>query len=287
MPYDEFIVLEMRDGQLYHNEDRITKALVNGKTELKIDFVKGKADNPKINAMVLVRGSLSDTHHGFHQQYEVQVKGMMKEQMEQMKRQQQSGGDGSLNVDSLKGDVEDEEDEDEGPTDFTDFDEDEDSDFDDEEPKHIPKAEPVKRQRKPVKPVQPVQPEEPEESEISDLGQDDEEEEDSQSKIKEDKAAIQNEIRKKRDRANKAQRDAMKSKNKRAAKEKETEDEPEVEDDDEDDEEEAGEEFYYDDNNEINLNKFPYVFEIAFASIVLLGIYFALKYQKFSAKKNN
>lgn len=59
--YDEFIELEVRDNQLYHNDQEVSEGW-NG-AKLKVQFVKTGRDNPKVNGIVLVQGGLSDTNY--------------------------------------------------------------------------------------------------------------------------------------------------------------------------------------------------------------------------------
>lgn len=73
--YDEFVEFDFRAGKIYVGDVEVTGGYTDGK--LQVDFVKSFYDNPKINAIVLVMGSLSDT------QYFEQLAG--KEQAEQIK----------------------------------------------------------------------------------------------------------------------------------------------------------------------------------------------------------
>ena len=57
--YDEYVEFSVKQGQLYIDEQQVRKALSAGK--LKVDFIKGAYDNPKINAIALVRGTKADT----------------------------------------------------------------------------------------------------------------------------------------------------------------------------------------------------------------------------------
>ena len=55
---DEYIEFEIRNKQVYYKNKNCNKALMGDK--LQINFVKGSADNPKVNAILLVKGSLKD-----------------------------------------------------------------------------------------------------------------------------------------------------------------------------------------------------------------------------------
>ena len=58
---DEYIEFEIRNKQVYYKNKNCNKALMGDK--LQINFVKGSADNPKVNAILLVKGSLKDTDY--------------------------------------------------------------------------------------------------------------------------------------------------------------------------------------------------------------------------------
>ncbi len=57
--YDEFVEFTVLKNQLYINGQLVQKGLTAGK--LTVDFVKGFADNPKVNAIALVKGTKEDT----------------------------------------------------------------------------------------------------------------------------------------------------------------------------------------------------------------------------------
>ncbi|CAG9314789.1 unnamed protein product [Blepharisma stoltei] len=58
--YDEFIEFTYEAGKLKIKEKVVQGGISNGK--MTITFEKGPKDNPKINAIVLVKGGLEDTH---------------------------------------------------------------------------------------------------------------------------------------------------------------------------------------------------------------------------------
>lgn len=41
--------------------EKVSSAIKNGKIQL--DFAQGKADNPKVNAILIVEGGLKNTHY--------------------------------------------------------------------------------------------------------------------------------------------------------------------------------------------------------------------------------
>jgi hypothetical protein len=59
--YDEFIEFELKQGKVYIGNSQALGAYQNGR--LKVKFVKMGVDNPKVNGIVLVRGTLADTHY--------------------------------------------------------------------------------------------------------------------------------------------------------------------------------------------------------------------------------
>ncbi len=67
IPYDEFIEFKIKGGKAFVNGNEAKDAVKNGK--LVVDFVGGKADNPKINAIVLVQGGKENTHFESHRKY--------------------------------------------------------------------------------------------------------------------------------------------------------------------------------------------------------------------------
>jgi len=59
--YDEYLELEIKNRQVFY-KNKLCKSAVEG-DKLIINFMKGSADNPKINAIVLLKGSLRDTDY--------------------------------------------------------------------------------------------------------------------------------------------------------------------------------------------------------------------------------
>ena len=60
-PYDEFIEFDIRQKTVYFHNSPVASALVPSKSALLVRFIKGKKDNPKVNALVLVKGALQGT----------------------------------------------------------------------------------------------------------------------------------------------------------------------------------------------------------------------------------
>ena len=59
--YDEYLKIEIKNGKVYHKENVMQGALIDEK--LLVKFLKGRADNPKINAILLIKGTLADTDY--------------------------------------------------------------------------------------------------------------------------------------------------------------------------------------------------------------------------------
>ena len=79
---DEYIEFEIRNKQVYYKNKNCAKAL-DSDNKLLINFVKGSADNPKINAILLIKGSLKDTDYIEKMKKEEENK---KKRMKQMKK---------------------------------------------------------------------------------------------------------------------------------------------------------------------------------------------------------
>jgi hypothetical protein len=79
--YDEFIEFSFENGKIFVNGEEAKNAVKNGK--LKVTFVKTDFDNPKINAIALVKGKIEDTN--FSQQKK-SLDGMRKASEEELRR---------------------------------------------------------------------------------------------------------------------------------------------------------------------------------------------------------
>ena len=67
LPYDTFHELQTRHGRLYVNGKEVKGAVEDQK--LRIDFYVGKADNPKVNGIMLVDGGFDKTHKASFENY--------------------------------------------------------------------------------------------------------------------------------------------------------------------------------------------------------------------------
>lgn len=56
---DKYIEVEIKQGKLYYNGEVISDGLEKGK--LKLSFIKGKADNPIIQGVIVYNAPLSGT----------------------------------------------------------------------------------------------------------------------------------------------------------------------------------------------------------------------------------
>lgn len=71
MPYDLFISFNYDGDEVRVNGELAIDALSEDK--LIVNLLKGKADNPKVNAIMLLEGEIYDTHYAFHEAYLRQV----------------------------------------------------------------------------------------------------------------------------------------------------------------------------------------------------------------------
>ena len=79
--YDEYIEFEIRNKNVYYKNKNCNKALDGDK--LNVNFMKGNADNPKINAILLIKGTLKDTDYSEKKKKDEENR---KKKMKQMKR---------------------------------------------------------------------------------------------------------------------------------------------------------------------------------------------------------
>lgn len=56
--YDEYIEFELKNDKIYHNNGEVADAYDTQKKAIKIKFLKGPKDNPKINAIVILKGTI-------------------------------------------------------------------------------------------------------------------------------------------------------------------------------------------------------------------------------------
>ncbi|MCQ2820288.1 MAG: malectin [archaeon] len=61
--YDEYIEFEFKNEKIYWKEEKLSSAYDKITGTLKLKFIKGTKDNPKINAIVLVRGTMENTDY--------------------------------------------------------------------------------------------------------------------------------------------------------------------------------------------------------------------------------
>ena len=61
--YDEFISFEIKNHKLYFQGKQVEDGYDSESKNIKLTFVKKEQDNPKINGILLVRGTLKDTDY--------------------------------------------------------------------------------------------------------------------------------------------------------------------------------------------------------------------------------
>ena len=81
--YDEYIEFEIRNKNVYYKNKSCNKALDGDK--LVVNFLKGSADNPKINAILLIKGTLKDTDYSEKKKKDEENR---KKKMKQMRREE-------------------------------------------------------------------------------------------------------------------------------------------------------------------------------------------------------
>jgi hypothetical protein len=61
--YDEFLPFEIKNNKMFFEGKEVDNGYDSDSKDIKITFVKKEQDNPKINAILLVRGTLKDTDY--------------------------------------------------------------------------------------------------------------------------------------------------------------------------------------------------------------------------------
>ncbi len=67
LPYDIFVDIKVQGGKIQANGVECSGGLKNNK--LQIEFAAGRADNPKVNAILLVDGGKENTHFNAYKRY--------------------------------------------------------------------------------------------------------------------------------------------------------------------------------------------------------------------------
>ena len=65
--YDEFVSFELKNDKIYVEGKEAVNGYDADSKKIKLTFVKKEADNPKINALLIVRGTLKDTDYDEYQ----------------------------------------------------------------------------------------------------------------------------------------------------------------------------------------------------------------------------
>mmetsp|Transcript_32815 Transcript_32815/g.57223 ORF Transcript_32815/g.57223 Transcript_32815/m.57223 type:complete len:279 (-) Transcript_32815:7721-8557(-) len=84
--YDEFLPFELKNGALYIDNEEVSGGYFDG--FMQVDFIKTTYDNPKVNAIVLVKGTLKDTHYAEFTSHMIKIK----EQKEKIQQDYYSQG---------------------------------------------------------------------------------------------------------------------------------------------------------------------------------------------------
>ena len=80
---DEYVEFEIKNKQVFYKNKNCKEALDGDK--LKVNFLKGSADNPKINAILLIKGTLKDTDYTEKQKKNEENR---KKKMRQLKKEE-------------------------------------------------------------------------------------------------------------------------------------------------------------------------------------------------------
>lgn len=84
--YDEFVEFEIKNGKAYLNGKLADNGYDSSNNLLKVVFKKAQRDNPKINGIVVVKGTLQDTDYA---NFKLQMEDMEKEKMEKERKQRE------------------------------------------------------------------------------------------------------------------------------------------------------------------------------------------------------
>ena len=83
---DEYVQIEIKNGKCYINGKATETGFDANKKTLKIKFVKKEKDNPKINAIVLVKGTINNTDYN---EFLGELEKMEKSKIEREKKQRE------------------------------------------------------------------------------------------------------------------------------------------------------------------------------------------------------
>jgi hypothetical protein len=87
LPFDAFIELKTRRGDLFINSEKFTSAVKDN--NLVITFEKGPVDNPKVNAIALVKGGITNTHKESYDKYRQTMQQILREAQEEKQKEEQ------------------------------------------------------------------------------------------------------------------------------------------------------------------------------------------------------
>jgi len=87
LPLDLFFSVKYKDDKLIIDGEEVSGGIKNKK--MQIDFLVGSADNPKVNAIVLAKGSKKNTHYDSYQTYLNELDNLRKYQYEQAQQNEQ------------------------------------------------------------------------------------------------------------------------------------------------------------------------------------------------------
>lgn len=85
-PYDEFIEFDIKQKTVYYQNSPIPSAYKPEKNVVIVSFSKGSKDNPKVNGILLVRGTLADTEYDSYMNYFTNAEKLKLEKAEKLNR---------------------------------------------------------------------------------------------------------------------------------------------------------------------------------------------------------
>ena len=97
-PYDEFIEFDVKNKVLLYHGEKVESA-ISSRGALVLKFLRGKADNPKVNAIVLVKGTLDDTDYKEYQEIYSQKDRLQKMKDERESKKRRKDIEGMLEAD--------------------------------------------------------------------------------------------------------------------------------------------------------------------------------------------
>ena len=97
-PLDKYVEFDIKNGKVVYSNSQIGDA-INQNKDLIVNFLKGKADNPKVNGIVLVKGTLDDTNYKEYQNYFVNKEKLAKQKEAKQSEKRKKDIEGMIEAD--------------------------------------------------------------------------------------------------------------------------------------------------------------------------------------------